>query len=757
MIRLFFCVTWHIALSTAVVLSFAVQLGVSADNLRDNSAPVGSQFHDGQWPFYSPLRPTLPAVAGRESDVNPIDRFIFARLKQAGLQPSGEAGKAMLLRRVTYDLTGLLPTSAETDSFLADDSDEAFTRVADRLLASPRFGERWAQHWLDLVRYAETEGFKADVLRENAFHYRDYVIDSFNSDRPFNEFIRQQLAGDELEPDNPEAQVATGFLRLYPDEDNAANLFQRRQEILDDVTDTTGLVFLGLTMGCAQCHDHKFDDILQTDYYRLQAFFVSMTECNDVLLVSPSQVQAHQENEARWKEETALITSEISQLLRPVREDLDRFNLEKYEPAIVACYLKPASERTPFEEQIARMVQWRLDRAFKDDAIAKKLSRRDANRLKELEKQLAEFDSLKPTPLPTAMSVTDIGQLAPPTYLLFGGSWKRPEATVEPGFPEFLGAMAPEETALASIHRRIPTTGRRTQLAHWLTRPDHPLTARVIVNRLWQHHFGQGIVATPNDFGLQGERPTHPELLDWLAVELVESGWSLKHIHRLMVTSTTYRMTSLIDPDDANAMKAVARDPENKLLWRFNRRRLDGESIRDVMLQVSGELNLTMHGPSARPKLPAGIGERYAWQPDKDATQQNRRSVYVFAKRNMRLPLFEAFDQPDLHQSCARRAVTVTAPQSLAMLNSELTVELARSWAERLVAEHGNSPPDLIRAAYWSAYNRAATDEEVELAAAFLTDQKALGSPVAQGQLHVDVVADFCHALFNSNEFITLD
>jgi hypothetical protein len=322
--RLFFTGTWVIALSAAAVVTIAASSAFSADNVRDSmSATVESRFHEGQWPFSSPERPTLPNVADPAWCANAIDRLVAARLERAGLRPNVQAEKLALLRRVTYDLTGLLPTPAEQDAFLADDSDEAYTRVVDRLLASPRFGERWAQHWLDLVRYAETEGFKADVLRENAFRYRDYVIDSSNQDRPFDEFIRQQLAGDELEPDNPEALVATGFLRLYPDEDNAANLFQRRQEILDDVTDTTGLVFLGLTMGCAQCHDHKFDDILQTDYYRLQAFFVSMSERNHVPLVSPADVEAHEADQARWKEATSHITSEIAKILQPVREELD--------------------------------------------------------------------------------------------------------------------------------------------------------------------------------------------------------------------------------------------------------------------------------------------------------------------------------------------------------------------------------------------------------------------------------------------------
>jgi Protein of unknown function (DUF1553)/Protein of unknown function (DUF1549) len=712
-------------------------------------------FHHGEWPFNSPARPAVPNIASPAWAANPIDRFVAASLEKAGLHPRPEAERAALLRRVTYDLIGLPPTTAELDAFLSDKSDGAYTRVVDRLLASPRFGERWAQHWLDLVRYAETEGFKADQLRPNAFRYRDYVIDSFNNDRPFDEFIRQQIAGDELEPDNPDALVATGFLRLYPDEDNAANLFQRRQEILDDVTDTTSLACMGLTMGCAQCHDHKFDDIPQTDYYRLQAFFVSLADRDDFTAADSAEVATHNAELARWEEATATVRGEIDTLLKKAHDERRKFYLEKYEPVITNAYLKPANKRSPLEEQIARMVQWRLDRQFEEKPMTEKLSKDEKEKFAELQKQLATFDSLKPKGLPVVMAVCDVGRKAPPTHLLEGGSWKRPEAEVSPGFPEFLGADSPESVPTARIHRREPTTGRRTQLADWLTRPDHPLTARVIVNRLWQQHFGRGIVATPNDFGLQGERPTHPELLDWLAVEFVENGWSLKHIHRLMVTSAAYRMSSFEEPNDKLAARVAQVDHDNKLLWKANRRRLEGEAIRDAMLQISGELNFEMHGPSARPELPAGVSDRYAWKPDAEASRRNRRSVYVLAKRNLRYPLFEAFDQPDLHQSCPRRAVTITAPQSLAMLNSELTLELAHSWAERLVAEHGDSPHELIQAAYRAAFSRAATKKEIELSEKFLSEESQ--SSKAPGKPGVDAIAAFCHALFNTNEFITVD
>jgi hypothetical protein len=398
--------------------------------------------------------------------------------------------------------------------------------------------------------------------------------------------------------------------------------------------------------------------------------------------------------------------------------------------------------------------------------VSENLSREYKDKYAKLQKQSAEFDSLKPKPLPMAMSVCDIGRTAPPTHLLEGGNWARPEAEVSPGFPELLGAASPEAVPTARIHQPAATTGRRTQLADWLTRPDHPLTARVIVNRLWQQHFGRGIVATPHDFGVQGDRPTHPELLDWLAVELVENGWNLKHMHRLMVTSAAYQMSSLVDPSDAAVANATRADHDNKLLWKANRRRLEGEAIRDAMLQIAGELNLEMHGPSARPLLPAGVSDRYAWEPDKDPAQRNRRSIYILAKRNLRYPLFEVFDQPDLHQSCPRRAMTITAPQSLAMLNSELTLDLAQKWAHRLIAAHGDSPDDLIQAAYRAAFGRDASAKEIDLGKQFLAKESKLiakeksnATPSAKVANKVDCAATaaFCHALFNSNEFITVD
>jgi hypothetical protein len=726
-------------------------------------------FRRGGWPFLPLARPEIPTVAADDWVRNPIDHFVLERLTERGLRPNATADKLALLRRVTFDLTGLPPTVAEQDAFLADESPQAYDAVVDRLLASPRFGERWAQHWLDVVRYAETDGFKSDRLKPNAWRYRDYVIRAFNEDLPYDRFVRQQLAGDELEPGNPDALIATGYLRLCADEDNAANLHQRRQELLDDITDTTGLTFLGLTLGCAQCHDHKYDEILQTDYFRFQAFFAAITERDDAPAADAGGKAEYDRQREAWESATAAIRQEIEALLEPEREEIVKTSLEKYEASIQQCFLTPDADRTPEQRRIAEMVSRRMEFQF-EDTLPNKLAKDDRARYDELQKQLAEFDGQRPPAAPHAMAVADLGAVAPVTHLLDGGSVDRPLQPLEPGFPEFLTGATPEKLDCVD---QTQTTGRRAQLAMWLTRPDHPLTARVIVNRLWQYHFGEGIVATPNDFGFQGGAPSNPELLDWLAAELVEHGWSLKHVHRLMVTSATYRQSSLVDDDDARVQSAATADPANRRFWHARRQRLSGEAIRDAMLVITGELNLRMYGESARPELPEGVSARYAWKPDEQLADRNRRSVYVFAKRNLRFPIFEAFDQPDLNQSCARRPTTVTAPQSLLMLNSRFTREMAVKWAERLVANAADDD-SLVTLAYRVAYGRPPTADELELGRSFLAEQALFlesdiqrdespdgaavsASQTASQNARQAAVADFCHAIFNSNEFISID
>ena len=629
------------------------------------------------------------------------------------------------------DLTGLPPTLAEQEAFLADQSPDAYAKVVDRLLDSPRHGERWAQHWLDLVRYAESDGFKADDLRPDAHRYRDYVIRAFNADLPYDRFVRQQLAGDELEPDNPEARLATGFLRLWPDEYNAANLEQRRQEILDDTTETTGLVFLGLTVGCARCHDHKYDPLLQKEYFQFQAFFAPLFPRDDLPAVSPAGQAEYRKRLADWEKASAPIRAEMERLLADRRANLRKGALQKFRPEIQQAVLTPDAKRTPYQKQIAATAEKQLLRA--EEAAPKKLQGEAKPRYQQLEKQLAAVKPARPEPLPTAMSVTDVGTDGPPTHRLLAGDWRKPRERVEPGFPEVLGTLPLDRRLPDGVH----STGLRSALARWLTRKDHPLTARVMVNRLWQHHFGVGLVPTGSDFGVQGEPVSHPELLDFLAVEFVEKGWSLKTLHRLMITSAAYCQDSRVDPANPSHRKALSADPGNRLLWHARRTRLEGEALRDSMLLISGELNLRMFGPSARPKLPANIS-KYAWTPDARVEEQNRRSIYVLARRNMRFPLFDAFDLPDMHNSCSRRLNTTTAPQALLLLNGDFTREralkIAGNLASALVGAASRAAPgdsrreshsparlagptvpdaDLVAGAYRLTWCRPATADEL--------------------------------------------
>jgi hypothetical protein len=692
------------------------------------------------WAFSTPRRPALPQVRQKSWVANPIDAFVLAKLEQRGIAPSRRADKLMLLRRVTFDLTGLPPTVAEQAAFLADTSPNAYDKVVDRLLASPQYGEHGAQHWLDLVRYAETDGFKADDFRPNAYQYRDYVIRALNTDLPYDRFIRQQLAGDELEPDNPEALIATGLNRLWPDEYNAANLEQRRQEILDDLTEVTGAVFLGMTVGCARCHDHKFDPISQVDHFRLQAHFAPMRTRDDLLAADPRERQRYRERLAAWELATRDIRNQMNELSSEAREKGRAQALTKFRPEIQQAILTPEAKRTPYQQVIALMAESQL-RAGADSAMSK-LPPEKKKQFDELAKRLVAAGTKPTPPGPTVMSVSDIGRRVPPTHRLAGGDWRKPREEVQPGF---LDALRPavEDVKATPVG---DSSGRRAALARWLTQPNHPLTARVMVNRLWQHHFGIGIVATPSDFGNQGDPPTHPELLDWLAVEFMERGWSLKAMHRLMVTSATYCQTSLVDPADSR----LRTDRENKLLWHARRRRLEGETLRDAMLAVSGELNPRPFGPSARPRLPEKIST-YAWKPDAQQADQHRRSVYVFAKRNMRFPMFDAFDLPDMHNSCARRSKTTTAPQALLLLNGDFSLERARQWCGTLQT---GSPDDrsFVARAYQEAWGRRASQEEIEAGISFLLRQRTQ----YQGQQD-EAAVDFCHALLNANEFLYVD
>jgi hypothetical protein len=703
------------------------------------------------WSFQKVKPQTPPTVKHAAWAHNPIDQFIDAKLEAKGIGPGPAADKVTLLRRATFDLIGLPPTPEEVAAFLADHSLGAFDRVLDRLLASPRYGERWGRHWLDLARFAESEGFKADEPRPNAWRYRDYVIASFNRDKPYDRFVQEQIAGDELWPESSEARVATGFHRSYPDESNARNLRQRRQEILDDVTDTTGAVFLGLTYGCARCHNHKFDPVLQADYYRLQAFFANTAADDHILMLTPDQLAEYRQKRAAWEEKTSAIRLAISDLLTPAKQNLSKDYFDKYPPEIQAMILKPAPQRSPFEGQMYAKARPYLE--IPDEEAAKQLRGEQRNTYQLLKTELAKFDAINPGELPEGMGMADLGRSTPATHVLAVGVYDRPKEEVQPGFLTLLdpGPAAIEPPA------NVESSGRRTALAKWLTDPANPLVARVMVNRIWHYHFGAGIVGTPSDFGIMGERPTHPELLDWLSTEFVRQGWSIKRMHRLIMSSAAYQQASDYRKD------AAAIDSGNRLLWAFPRQRLDSEVIRDSSLAVAGVLNLRVGGPSVYPELPEGMpAPRGGWKVS-SPEERNRRSVYIFVKRNSRYPMMEAFDMPDTHESCPRREVTTTAPQALAMLNDRVVLDWARAFAGRALAAK-----DPVDAAFSLAYSRPPDGWEKDSVATFLEKQKhviaarpagdqlALPTAMPEGMEPAAAAAfvDFCQMLLNSNEFV---
>jgi Protein of unknown function (DUF1553)/Protein of unknown function (DUF1549) len=733
-------------------IAFSVFIGCAVLLAADTFTQRQREF----WSF-QPIKPQMPPAVKHTKWVRtPIDSFIAAKLEAKGVEPAQPAEKIALLRRATFDLIGLPPAPEEVDAFLADRSPQAFEKVVDRLLASPQYGERWGRHWLDLARYAESEGFKSDETRPNAWRYRDYVIQSLNADKPYNRFVEEQIAGDELWPESPEARVATGFHRNYPDESNARVLQQRRQEILDDVTDATGAVFMGLTYGCARCHNHKFDPILQADYYRLQAFFANTAASDHIPMLAGEELAEYRKQRAVWDEQTAGIRAKITALVEPAKQAAAKEYFDKYPPEIQAMILKPAAERSAYEWQMFAKARPYLEMGGENGPGP--LKGEAKQKYDALKAELAEFDSLNPGDLPEGMGMADLSRNAPATHVLAVGVYDRPKEEVQPGFLTLLDPG----TARVSPPANLESTGRRTALAKWLTGPENPLPARVMVNRIWHYHFGKGIVGTPSDFGVMGERPTHPELLDWLAAEFVRSGWSLKHMHRLIMTSAVYRQSADFRKDASEA------DPGNRLLWAFPRHRLESEVIRDSSLMVAGSLNLKVGGPSVYPELPADMpAPRGGWKVS-NPEDRARRSVYIFIRRNSRYPMMEAFDMPDTHESCSRRDVTTTAPQALTMLNDRVALEWAQAFAGRALAAK-----DPVDRAYRLAYSRPPDPWEKDTVATFLHKQETviaarLAKGIAQGEnpalpavmpeglepAYAAAFVDFCQMLMNSNEFV---
>ena len=652
------------------------------------SAPKGAYLDSerGHWSFLVRARPEIPAfhtspdrawVCGADAPevlregVEAVDSFILAKLVDNGLRPAPAADRGTLIRRLYFDLIGLPPTPTATAEFLADSSPDAYPRLVERLLADPRYGERWAQHWLDVIRFAESEGFEYDRHLPGAWRFRDYVIRSLNADKPYDRFIREQLAGDEIDPKNYELKIAAGFHRLGPVRRNAGNqeVASSRNEVLTERTDIVGAAFLGLTVGCARCHNHMFDAVRQKDYYRLQAFMAATREDNVIL--------ADEDEQTAWKQSTDAVNEQIKELREKAKA-------------------LPVVERGPILADVA------------------------------------DLETTLPAPLPTLCSIQNDAEERTAIHVLERGNWDRKGDSVGPRvLGVFLPDGAPELTA--------DIDNPRTRLADWITDPAHPLTARVIANRVWLYHFGQGIVKTANDFGVNGDRPSHPKLLDLLANQLVEGGWSLKHLHRLILLSKTYRQ----DSRSPNEKDAADKDPENRLLWRFGRRRLDAEQVRDAMLAVSGRLNPAMGGPSVmvpvEQELVDLLYKPIQWTPADDSGQHNRRSIYLIAKRNLRVPFLEVFDQPPLQTSCSRRESSTHAPQALALLNGDFSNRLARSFADRLFQEVGDERREQIERAYQLAAGRKPSQQEVALAMHFLADRP---------------LSEFALAVFNLNAFL---
>ena len=722
------------------------------------------------WAFRKPVKSALPAVKAVAWVKNPIDAFVLAKLEAQGLQPAPHADKRTLLRRVTFDLTGLPPTPEEVKFFLTDSTPDAYEKVVKRLLASPRYGERWAQHWLDVVRFGETNGYELDAEREQSWRYRDYVVNALNADKPYNRFLMEQIAGDELEPNNFELQVATGFLRAGPQHVVAGNQDEalNRQEWLTEAMFSVGNTVLGLTVGCARCHDHKFDPIPQADYYRLQAFMAA-TDNQDFKQNSAAEKQRYDDAVKAHKAKLKPIQEQLKEIEAPYEQKVQAEKRATLEPQYRAALDLPKDKRTSEQQLLAREATRMLD--VKYEELLAVLPADVRERRAALRKQMHTLELYAPAPLPKALAVNDKLTPVPATHLLKGGDPHRLGQIVPPRFPSVL--MPPDAPAVLEVTPATNSTGRRLALARWLTQKDHPLTARVMMNRLWQHHFGRGIVATPNDFGRNGQPPTHPELLDWLAVEFTERGWSLKQMHALMVLSNTYQQVSAGD-----AAKQT-KDPENKLLWRMNRQRLDAEAVRDAVLAVAGTLTEEMTGPSIRvplePEVYDTIFTEYEpdnlWPVHPDARQHTRRSLYLLRKRNVRLPLLVAYDAPDLMSPCGARNVSVHALQALTLMNSEFMLQQSKaltSW----ILHRGTNETERIRALFERTLGRLPGPVELQAAREFLRQQPLLlnrrqqrGEKLAQlanapkGMTDASVAAwiDLCLATLNLNEFVYVD
>ncbi|MGB7347888.1 MAG: DUF1553 domain-containing protein, partial [Pirellulaceae bacterium] len=656
---------------------------------------------DRQWWCYQPIaKVEPPTIDDHAWTRNEIDRFVYRRLAENEIQPADEATALTLARRVHFAVTGLPPDEATVQSAMSETFD--YEALVDQLLESPAYGENQARSWLDLVRYADTDGYRADHERPDAFAYRDYVIRSFNADKPYDQFVREQLAGDEIDPGNRDAIIATMYLRHWIYEHNQRDVETQWHEVLGDITETTADVFLAQGLKCARCHDHKFDPLLQNDYFRMKAFFAAFQPVAAHPVASVDQRTRHADELAKWESATEDIRTRLREIEYPVAlKHATREGFDKFIPEIKSMILTPAEEREPYEKQIAAMAERQFDLPY--DKLDEWLSDELKAERKQLQAELAKFDSIKPKPLPEVKFVaTDVGPVAPVTF-------NPDDAEKTPIEPGFITLLDESNAAIAPTPEPLQTTGRRTALADWIVNRDNPLTARVIVNRIWQQHFGRGLVETTSDFGRLGSPPSHPELLDYLAGRLVHDSWSLKKLHRLILTSATYRQTSQ-RPIDRHINRI---DPGNRLLWRMNPRRLSGEEINDAFLVASGELEKT------------------------------KRAIYKSVKRNSPDPLLASFDGPDRIRSIGRRHRTVTSTQSLLLANSDWTNQRAELITNRLADSQAVNDAMLIQRTYRTLFGRDADDDEVELGRQFI--QQYAGQSPKENIQSVAKITKFPH------------
>ena len=739
------------------------------------------------WSFRKLQRPAVPATEADAWVRNPIDAFVLARLQEKGLKPAPEADRRTLIRRAYFDLVGLPPTPEQMDRHLGDDSPDAYGKMVGELLESPRYGERWARHWLDVVRYADSSGFESDHYYPNAWRYRDYVIKSLNEDKPYDRFLQEQIAGDELWPQRfellgsrtiplkkneyLEARVGTGLYTFGPEVlESMQDAPQLRAEELTDWADTTGAAFLGLTLGCARCHDHKSDPISQRDYYAFQAVFANSRKV-DIPVMAPIQVVSRNIGYPGViaVEETR---SAYRRFEKRVQERIEEKQKAQFPPEVVEAYETDAKSRTPEQEELAKPLTEAIRAVKFDEALLEpekeeqqelllRLARR-VLKVSEIEgSSLIRFEGLLEIPKASVLDYFP-PEAVPPVHLLHRGEFRQKEERVEPGLPTVLTrAVDPGGAFSGSLGNRP-----RKQLALWLSRPDHPLTARVMVNRLWQWHLGKGLVRTPNDYGRQGETPSHPELLDWLAVEFTARNWSLKAVHWLILNSSTYRMSSLHGDTSAFSL-----DPENRLLWRMNRRRLEAEVLWDATLAAAGTLKLEMYGRPAAPPLGKdeleSLGGLTGWLAAEDPESQYRRGVYILSRRNLRFPMFDVFDSPQNAVSCPRRDVTTVAPQALWFLNNRMIFRQAAAFASRLVESEGDDPGAWVEKAWRLALSRPPTATEKQEALELMSarareakEEKWTGLPAELEKIprpRAAALTQFCLGLFNLNEFSHID